>query len=176
MRKRVIVLTILIALATVAGAQSEGKRSFWGVGAGMVFNKLPVLDSNFKVGLSEIYYGLYLAEPEEVLKPFLELGAYGFLWILPIPKASFGVSVDLLDITLEAAVGGFYDVTLAGHGGFAIELGLVAVDALTIRALIVPFGVQPNKSYGAYLGLKSANSGPEYVEMPYFGILAGLRF
>jgi hypothetical protein len=165
---------------------AHSQQNYWGFGFGYVFNKIPISLSTFNVPISDLWYSHIFGDPDERTRIAGTLGIYGFQILLPVPKASvdlyYGRPTD--DIQYKGGVGGFYDVTVGGHGGLMGEIGLVLKNRVDVSFMAVPLGTDSKRSYGEFMGLESkeeAEAGRlenhgHYVELPYYAIKVGLRF
>jgi hypothetical protein len=164
----------------------EGKQSYWGVGLGYVFNKVPVSMSTFNVFMSNLWYSHVFGDPNDQTRIAGTLGLYGFQLLLPVPRASvdFYLGKPSQTVQFKGGIGGFYDVAVGGHAGVNGELGVVLKNRVDISFMAVPFGKDSERSYAEFMGLKSEEEALEdykdannqWVEMPYYGIFVGLRF
>lgn len=163
----------------------DAQQNYWGFGVGYAFNKIPISLSTFDVLLSNLWYSHVFGNPEEKTRIAGTLGLYGFALVLPIPRVSmdfyYGKPSD--DIQFKTGVGGFYDLTVAGHGGLSGELGVVLKNRVDISFIAVPVGTDSKRSYGEFLGLESKTEADQgyadkghYIEFPYYGLMVGLRF
>lgn len=174
------------ASAEASGNPGSARQNYWGFGFGYVFNKIPISMSTFDVLLSNLWYSHVFGDPGETTRIAGTLGLTGFQLLLPVPKASldmyFGKPTD--DIQFKGGVGGFYDITVGGHGGLTGELGVVLKNRVDISFLFVPVGTDSKRSYGEFMGLETEEEaerdrverGGRYVDLPYYGINVGLRF
>lgn len=168
------------------GFAGVAKQSYWGFGAGYVFNKVPISMSTFNVFLSNLWYTHIFGDPNDNTRLAGTLGVYGFQVLLPVPRASldFYVGRPSQDIQFKGGIGGFYDVAVGGHGGVSGELGIVIKNRIDVSFMAVPFGTDSKRSYAEFMGLKTEeeaekdyrDAGNQWVEMPYFGTFVGLRF
>ena len=169
-----------------ADTVATSPQNYWGFGFGYVFNKIPISLSTFNVPISDLWYSHIFGNPDEKTRIAGTLGFYGFQLLLPVPKASvdFYVGKPTEDIQYKAGVGGFYDVSVGGHGGLMGEFGVVLKNRVDISFMAVPLGTDSKRSYSEFMGLETkeeaAKSREEmhghYVELPYYAIKMGLRF
>jgi hypothetical protein len=138
------------------------------------------------VPISDLWYSHIFGDPDETARIAGTVGFYGFQVLLPVPK----FSVDMYygkpsaDIQYKGGVGGFYDVTVGGHGGLTGEIGVVLKNRVDISFMAVPLGTDSKRSYSEFLGLETKQEAEEsraamhghYVELPYYAVKVGLRF
>jgi hypothetical protein len=166
--------------------KGDAKQSYWGFGAGYVFNKVPISMSTFDVFMGNLWYSHIFGDPNDNTRLAGTLGLYGFQMLLPVPRAGldFYVGRPSQDIQFKGGLGGFYDVAVGGHGGVSGEIGVVIKNRIDVSFMAVPFGTDSKRSYAEFMGLKSkeearqdyVDAGDRWVEMPYFGTFVGLRF
>jgi hypothetical protein len=169
-----------------AGAAAPGRQNYWGFGFGYVFNRIPISLSTFNVPISDLWYSHIFGNPDEKTRVAGTLGFYGFQLLLPVPKASvdlyFGKPSE--DIQFKGGVGGFYDISVGGHGGLMGELGVILKNRVDVSFMAVPIGTDSKRSYSEFLGLETKQEAEEtriaahghYVELPYYAVKVGLRF
>ncbi|HKP96230.1 MAG TPA: hypothetical protein VJ385_10770 [Fibrobacteria bacterium] len=172
--------------AGTAGVPAPGQQNYWGFGFGYVFNRIPISLSTFNVPISDLWYSHIFGDPGEKTRVAGTLGFYGFQLLLPVPKASldlyFGKPSE--DIQFKGGVGGFYDVSVGGHGGVAADVGVVLKNRVDVSFMAVPLGTDSKRSYSEFMGLETKEEAAEtraaahghYVELPYYAVKVGLRF
>lgn len=170
---------------TGSGFTLGPKSSYWGLGMGYVFNKMPISLSTFNVVLSNLWYSHVFSPPTERFRVAGTVGFYGFQVLLPVPRvaADFYLGSPSQDIQFKGGVGGFYDIAVGGHGGISLEAGAVLKNRVEITFMTVPTGTDSERSYAEFAGLKTQEeadldykeAGNQWVEMPYFGLMVGLR-
>lgn len=169
-----------------AAKAAPSPQNYWGFGFGYVFNRIPISLSTFNVPISDLWYSHIFGNPDEKTRVAGTLGFYGFQILLPVPK----VSMDLYygkpteDIQFKGGVGGFYDVSVGGHGGVMGELGVVLKNRVDISFMAVPLGTDSKRSYSEFMGFETKEEAEQsrieahghYVELPYYAVKMGLRF
>ncbi|MEO7425464.1 MAG: hypothetical protein ABI036_09775, partial [Fibrobacteria bacterium] len=169
-----------------AASVPHSQQNYWGFGIGYVFNRIPISLSTFNVPISDLWYSHIFGDPDENTRIAGTVGFYGFQVLLPVPK----FSVDMYygkpsaDIQYKGGVGGFYDVTVGGHGGLTGEIGVVLKNRVDLSFMAVPLGTDSKRSYSEFLGLETKAEAEEsraamhghYVELPYYAVKVGLRF
>jgi len=178
--------TFLFAPTQVlAQTQDPMNSTYYGFGFGGVVTELPVskaIDSGFAVFMADVYYAKYLTPPEKNFRVAAILGLYGFQILLPVPKvgieATLGKPTD--DVQFKGYVGGIYDLFIGGHAGLDIGVGVLLNNRFTVGFHLVPFGKDSERDYFYMIGKtdteRACTDSVPCVEMPYFGLFAGLQF
>jgi hypothetical protein len=177
--------TVYTSSANIQLAPSKNHTMF---GVGLCVDKIPVSMASLTIPLSYYAYERQFAEPTNLLRGGLEIGVFGFYGILPIPEIGTNFYIGGEDKTFQAKIGcsGFYDIFVAGHGGLAVKTGLLVNNRFDFDIIVVPPGLASDsrRSYQEALGLESkdkaeaykATHNGHYINLPYFGLLIGLRF
>jgi hypothetical protein len=106
------------------------------------------------------------------------LGLYGFALVLPVPK----VGVEMLigdprqDLQGKVGINGFYDISVGGHGGVALELGVRMKNFVDISFFTVPFGSDSKRDYLEFMGFRGEAGDPPHVILPYYGIFVSFNY
>lgn len=187
--KLLIVAAMLITMSSVLSSEAKmGRvsRKHLYFGAGMVVDDLPVAVADMKLPITNFAYDYSFMDPEKKIRTSIELGLYGFYGILPVPEVGANVyfGSETNDIQGKIGIGGFYDISVGGHAGFAIKPGIIIKNIFEISLLCVPVGSDAKQSYKEFFGFESseeadmtaAKNGGKNVVMPYYGFLLGLRF
>ncbi len=166
-------------------APEEVSRTTWGWNLGGVVTEIPIsqaIDSGFAVLMSNIYYSHYLGDPRDYFRTAATLGLYGFQIILPVPYAAldFYLGEPVNDIQFKGSVGGFYDITVGGHGGIAVGAGVLFKNRVNFSFFMVPFGKDADRDYLEFVGdrdvAKACTKDDPCVETPYFGLFVGFQY
>ena len=158
--------------------ETDASRSYWGWGLGLVFTEVPISESDFTVFMSELHYGYYLTDPNEFMRTAMTLGVYGFALVLPVPK----VGVEMIigeptqDVQGKVGVAGFYDISVGGHGGLAVELGARIKNKVDVSFFTVPTGWDSKRDYLEFVGVRDVEGPKPYVILPYFGLFVGFNY
>ncbi len=183
-----IVSAFLIVVSAFSSEAKMGRtsRKHLYFGAGMVVDDLPIAVADMKLPITNFAYDYSFMDPEKKLRTSIEIGLYGFYGILPVPELGANVYIgsETNDIQGKIGLGGFYDISVGGHAGFAIKPGIIIKNRFEISLLCVPVGSDAKQSYKEFFGFETAeeadataakNDGKNVV-MPYYGFLLGLRF
>lgn len=191
--KKFLIITALALLPILSQGQSQSltepignsKSFYWGWNVGGVVTELPIsmaIDSGFAVMMADVYYAKYLTPTNSSFRAAMALGLYGFQVLLPVPRAGIDMTIGRPndDIQFKAYVGGLYDLVVGGHAGLDIGLGLLFANRFNVAFHIVPIGTDSKRNYQYMKGSSDVDGGctkdDPCVEMPYFGIFAGMQF
>ena len=180
---KTITLVSLIASTSFAAGE-RAKRSHVTFGVGIVVDEFPVAVADLVLPISSFAYDFSFMDVEKPIRTSIELGVYGFYGILPVPEvgANLYVGSESRDIQGKLGLSGFYDISIGGHAGLAIEPAIIIKNRFEIGFLIVPLGTDSRVSYTDYFGFGSSESdtgstnSSQNVPMPYFGLMLGARF
>ncbi len=152
--------------------------TYWGWGLGFVFTEVPISESDFTVLMSELHYGFYLTDPDDFVRTAAVIGLYGFALVLPVPKAGVEMIIGdpRQDIQGKVGINGFYDISVGGHGGVALELGVRMKNRVDISFFTVPFGSDSKRDYLEFMGFRDEAGEPPHVILPYFGLFIGFNY
>ena len=186
-----LALTAALALPTLAqdtaatlpkapalGETGPNSQTYWGWGLGLVFTEIPISQSQFTVFMSELHYGYYLTDPNDFMRTAMTVGLFGFALVLPVPKAGVEMLIGdpTQDLQGKVGVSGFYDITVGGHGGIALEMGVRIKNRVDISFFTVPTGWDSSRDYLEFIGVRDEPGNPPYVILPYYGIFLGFNY
>ena len=189
MRNSKIILTavtvVVMATSTFAKFGVESRRHLL-FSAGIVLNELPVAVAEMKLPITQFAYDYSFMEPTEFFRTSIEIGAYGFYGLLPVPElgANIYIGRESQDFQGKLGINGFYDISVGGHAGMAIRPGIIIKNRVEFSFIIVPFGTDSKQSYQEFFGLETAEeaqksyeeNGNRHVVVPYYGVMVGFRF
>jgi hypothetical protein len=156
------------------GVEGPNAATYWGAGVGLVFSSIPVSSAEFVSPFTQLYYSWYVTDPNESFRTALSMGLYGFGMILPVPKVSAEMLIGkpTQDVQGKLGVGGFYDISVGGHGGIALETGVRLANRYDVSFIMVPAGTDSKRDYLDFMGLREDGDVAEkpFVIMPYYGV------
>lgn len=176
-----------IVSQSAAGIALDPSKQHYTWGVGLVVDRLPVSMASLIIPLSYFSYERQFADPVKPVRGAIEIGTYGFYGILPLPELGANMYVGGEDKAIQGKIGlsGFYDFFVGGHGGLAVKAGTILKNRFGFDFMVVPPGLATDskRSYQEALGLESKEKADAYyqehgyhIHLPYFGIIANLRF
>ena len=153
-------------------------KSYWGWGLGLVFTEIPISESQFTVFMSELHYGMYLTDPNDFLRTAANIGLFGFALVLPVPKVGVEMMIGepTQDVQGKVGASAFYDISVGGHGGVALELGVRIKNKVDVSFFTVPGGWDSKRDYLEFVGVRDEEGAKPFVIMPYFGLFLGFNY
>jgi hypothetical protein len=162
------------SIKTDKGVSGPNDATYWGAGVGLVFSSIPVSSAEFVSPFTQIYHSWYVTDPNESFRTALSMGLYGFGMILPVPKVSAEMLIGkpTQDVQGKLGVGGFYDISVGGHGGIALETGVRLANKYDVSFMMVPAGTDSERDYLDFMGLREDGDVAKkpFVIMPYYGV------
>jgi hypothetical protein len=182
-----IVTSVIVCILAIPGFTLEPSQNHTTYGIGLAVDNIPVSMASLVIPLSCVSYEHQFANPKNKLRGGVELGAYGFYFVLPIPEVGTNMYIGGEDQAVQGKIGltGFYDLFVGGHGGLGVKAGIILNNRFDFDILIVPpkMASDSKRSYQEALGLESKDKADAYyaehgyhVKTPYFALLACVRF